>query len=40
MTDPISPFQAAPPTARRLHQSIGAAVLGAAALLILFVRSR
>ena len=37
MNDPISPFEAAPPTARRLYQSIGAALLGAAVLLILFV---
>lgn len=37
MNDPVSPFEAAPPTARRLYQSIGAALLGAAVLLILFV---
>jgi hypothetical protein len=37
MSDPISPFEAAPPTAHRLYLSIGGAILGAAILLILVV---
>jgi hypothetical protein len=37
MSDPISPFEAAPPTAKRLYRSIAAAVLGAAVLLVLIV---
>lgn len=37
MSDPISPFEATPPTAKRLALSIGGAILGAALLLILIV---
>ena len=37
MSDPISPFEAAPPTAKRLALSIGAALIGAAVLLVLVV---
>jgi hypothetical protein len=37
MSEPISPFEATPPTARRLAQSIGAAIAGAAILLVLIV---
>lgn len=37
MSDPISPFEAAPPTAKRLTVSIAAAIIGAAMLLVLVV---
>jgi hypothetical protein len=37
MSDPASPFQAVPPSARRLYLSIGAALAGAAVLLVLVV---
>lgn len=37
MSDPISPFEAAPPTAKRLALSISAALIGAAVLLVLVV---
>jgi len=37
MTEPISPFEAAPPTAKRLYQSIGGAIMGATILLVLVV---
>ncbi len=37
MSDPISPFEAAPPTAKRLGLSIAAAIIGAALLLVLIV---
>lgn len=37
MSDPISPFEAKPPTAKRLMASIGAAILGAVILLMLIV---
>jgi hypothetical protein len=37
MSDPISPFEAAPPSARRLVLSVAAAVAGAALLLVLIV---
>ena len=37
MSDPVSPFEARPPTAKRLTMSIGAAILGALVLLVLIV---
>jgi hypothetical protein len=37
MSDPISPFEAAPPTARRLVKSIAAAVVAALVILVIVV---
>jgi hypothetical protein len=37
MSDPISPFEVTPPTAKRLTMSIAAALIGAAVLLVLVV---
>ena len=37
MTDPISPFEAAPPSSKRLCMSIAAAIAGAIVLLVLIV---